>query len=311
MYCIVCLANEAYAQHVAVMLTSLFYQNPQKSFRIFLMTNTMTENTKKKLIHVVESHGELFFLEDDYNNLGIAMLKSETSTKSWNPIMYLKLLIPQKIPVDVERFLFLDVDMIINHDIDELYNTDLDGNILAACDDYKYQEAHRRRLGLKDSEEYINSGVMVVDLKSWRKKEEQCSMLDFLKCYKDILNNDQDGFALYFRGEIKLLPNKWNVTTFYFEQNPRVLDKYLPEVEEMRTHPYIIHFCEPIKPWYSDCKHPYRSLYHKYLLTTPWADYKFPYSISILSFKYWKNELKYWLNRWGIRREEMALVALK
>ena len=54
MYCIVCLANEAYAQHVAVMLTSLFYQNPQKSFRIFLMTNTMTENTKKKLIHVVE-----------------------------------------------------------------------------------------------------------------------------------------------------------------------------------------------------------------------------------------------------------------
>lgn len=311
MYCIVCLANEAYAQHVAVMLTSLFYQNPQKSFRIFLMTNTMTENTKKKLIHVVESHGELFFLEDDYNNLGIAMLKSETSTKSWNPIMYLKLLIPQKIPVDVERFLFLDVDMIINHDIDELYNTDLDGNILAACDDYKYQEAHRRRLGLKDSEEYINSGVMVVDLKSWRKKEEQCSMLDFLKCYKDILNNDQDGFALYFRGEIKLLPNKWNVTTFYFEQTPRILDKYLSEVNELRSHPYIIHFCEPIKPWFADCKHPYQYLYKKYLKQTPWSDYKFPFFISPLSMTFWKNELKYWLNRCGIRKDSMNLISLK
>lgn len=311
MYNIVCIANEAYAQHSAVMLTSLFHQNPQKSFRIFLMTNTMTENTKKRLKHVVESHGELYFLEDDYYNSGITMLKSETSTKSWNSIMYLKLLIPQKIPVDVERFLFLDVDMIINHDIDELYNTDLDGYILAACDDYKYQQAHRDRLGLKEIDEYINSGVMVIDLKAWREKEKQCPMIEFLEGYKDVLNNDQDGFALYFRGEIKLLPNKWNVTTFYFEQTPRILDKYLLEVNELRSQPYIIHFCEPIKPWFADCKHPYQNLYKKYLKQTPWSNYKFPFFMSPLSVKYWRSELKYWLNRCGIRKDEMNLISLK
>lgn len=311
MYNIVCIADETYAQHAAVMLTSLFHQNPQKSFRIFLMTNTMTENTKKRLKHVVESHGELYFLEDDYYNSGIAMLKSETSTKSWNPIMYLKLLIPQKLPVYVERFLFLDVDMIINHDIDELYNTDLDGYILAACDDYKYQQAHRDRLGLKEIDEYINSGVMVIDLKAWREKEKQCQMINFLENYKELLNNDQDGFALYFRGEIKLLPNKWNVTTFYFEQTPRILDKYLLEVNELRSHPYIIHFCEPIKPWFADCKHPYQYLYKKYLKQTPWSDYKFPFFISPLSMTFWKNELKYWLNRCGIRKDAMNLISLK
>lgn len=311
MYNIVCIANDAYAQHAAVMLTSLFHQNPQKLFRVFLMTNTLSENTKKNLRHVVKSYGELYILEDDYDNSRIAMLKSGTSTKSWNPIMYLKLLIPQKLPIDVERFLFLDVDMIINHDIDELYNTDLDGYILAACDDYKYQQAHRDRLGLKEIDEYINSGVMVIDLKAWREKEKQCPMIEFLEGYKDVLNNDQDGFALYFRGEIKLLPNKWNVTTFYFEQTPRILDKYLSEVNELRSHPYIIHFCEPIKPWFADCKHPYQYLYKKYLKQTPWSDYKFPFFMSPLSVKFWKSELKYWLNRCSIRKDEMNLISLK
>lgn len=48
-YNIICIIDESYAQHAAVMLTSLFYQNPKKLFRIFLMTDAITENTKKSL----------------------------------------------------------------------------------------------------------------------------------------------------------------------------------------------------------------------------------------------------------------------
>lgn len=309
-YNIVCIADEAYAQHTAVMLASLFCHNPDLRFRVFLMTYTMSSETKKRLQEVVGEHGELHVLEDDYAQSGIMALKTETTSKSWNPIMYLKLLIPQKLPSDVERFLFLDVDMVINHDISELYHTDLRGNVLAACDDYKFQEAHRARLGLLPSELYVNSGVMVVDLKAWREQERHCPMIDFLKDYKDVLNNDQDGFAIYFRGEIMLLPNHWNVTTFYFEQVPRVLDKYLPEVDELRKNPYVIHFCEPVKPWFADCRHPYRHLYRKYLQMTPWRNVHFPYSSSRFKFEYWKNVAKYWLNRWGIRHESMAMVSL-
>lgn len=309
-YNIVCIADEAYAQHTAVMLASLFATNPDKTFRVFLMTYTMSSETKRRLAEVVRGHGELHILEDDYKDSGIDALKTETTNKAWNPIMYLKLLIPQKLPQDVERFLFLDVDMVINHDIDELYSTDLKGNIVAACDDYKFQAAHRQRLGLKADELYVNSGVMVIDLKAWREKERRCPMIDFLKTYKEVLNNDQDGFAIYFRGQIMLLPNRWNVTTFYFEQEPRIMPQYMAEVDELRKNPYIIHFCEPIKPWFRDCKHPCRSLYRKYLALTSWRNYHFPYFVSPLSLKYWKDEMKYWLNRWGVRKEPMAMVKM-
>lgn len=311
LYNIVCIADEAYAQHTAVMLASLFCHNPEKQFLVFLMTFTMSSEAKRRLDEVVTGHGELHIIKDDYEDSGINALKTETTNKAWNKIMYLKLLIPQQLPLDVERFLFLDVDMVINHDIDELYHTDLRGNVVAACDDYKYQGAHRQRLGLKETELYVNSGVMVVDLNAWREKERRCPMIDFLKDYKEVLNNDQDGFAIYFKGEFMLLSNRWNVTTFYFEQRPRILDRYLPEVEELRRNPYIIHFCEPVKPWFRDCKHPYRSLYRKYLIMTPWKDYRFPYFVSPLSLRYWKDEMKYWLNRWGVREEPMAMVHVR
>ena len=47
-YNIVCIADEAYAQHTAVMLASLFSQNVEKQFRVFLMTYTMSEETKRE-----------------------------------------------------------------------------------------------------------------------------------------------------------------------------------------------------------------------------------------------------------------------
>ncbi|MGN0036618.1 MAG: glycosyltransferase family 8 protein [Bacteroidaceae bacterium] len=307
-YHIVCIANEAYAQHAAVMLASLVDHNREALFRVFILTDGMAEGTEERLLRVVDGHGELSVHKVDAEGMGLLALKSETSTKAWNPIMYLKLVIPQVLPEEVNRFLFLDVDLVVNHDISGLYDTDLQGGIVAACDDYRYQAAHRARLQLNDEDLYVNSGVMVVDLQAWRKWERKRPMMEFLRQYKDVMNNDQDGFALYFKGMIRLLPNRWNVTTFYFEQQPRVLDKYMGEVDDLRRNPYIVHFCEPVKPWFRDCHHPYRHLYRRYLALTPWAGYRFPYAGDRRSWRYWKSELKYWLNRLGLRRDPMALV---
>lgn len=310
LYNIVCIADENYAQHAAVMLCSLLENNKEKTFHVFLMTYAMTENTQKRLHQLVEKYGsQLTIIEDDYEDASISMLKSATSTKAWNSIMYLKTLIPQYLPDDVNRFLFLDVDMVVRTDIATLYNTDLKGNVIAACEDYLYQQVHKDRLELHVEDYYINSGVMVVDLNLWRKMENQCLMAAFLKDNAHMLNNDQDVFALYFRNKIMLLPtNQWNATTFFFEQEPRVLDKYQPEVDTVRHNPYIVHFCEPIKPWFRECKHPYRNEYRKYLQMTPWKDYNYPSCKTVYGKPVWKYTLKYWLNRLGIRKDSMMTM---
>ena len=309
-YNIVCIADENYAQHTAVTLCSLLENNKEKKFHVSLMTYAMTDSTKQKLHQVVEEYGSrLTIIEDDYEKSSIATLKSATSTKAWNSIMYLKTLIPQYLPDDVNRFLFLDVDMIVRADIDPLYNIDMQGNVIAACEDYLYQQVHKDRLELSDNDLYINSGVMVVDLGQWREMEKQHPMADFLKDNARLLNNDQDVFALYFKNKIMLLStSQWNATTFFFEQKPRVLDKYLPEVDVVRHHPYIVHFCEPIKPWFKECKHPYRNEYKHYLQKTPWKDYKIPSCKTAYGKPVWKYTLKYWLNRLGIRCDFMMTM---
>lgn len=73
--------------------------------------------------------------------------------------MYLKLLIPQRLPNDTARCLFLDVDIIINSDIDPLYTMDLNNAILAAAEDIPDCIMHKNRLGLDSNEKYINSGA--------------------------------------------------------------------------------------------------------------------------------------------------------
>lgn len=307
---IVCIATEDYAQHAAVMLCSLLENNREEPFRVFLMTYTMTADTKHRLHEVVEGRGaQLTIIEDSYEGCGLESLRCDTGVKAWNAIMYLKLLIPQYLPQDVDRFLFLDVDMVVNASVRPLYDTDLKGCIVAACEDYEFCGVHKVRLGLPDDELYVNSGVMVVDLRAWREKQLSDPMFDFLSQRRDVVRDDQDAFALYFRSRIMLLPtNQWNATTFFFERRPRILSKYLGEVSAVREHPYIIHFCEPPKPWYRECKHPYRGLYKQYLLMTPWRHYLFPSCGTVYNRPVWQYTLKYWLNVLGLRWDEMMMV---
>ena len=57
-YNIVCVADENYAQHAAVMLCSILENKKEEVFHIFLMTYAMTDSTKQKLHQVVEGRSE-------------------------------------------------------------------------------------------------------------------------------------------------------------------------------------------------------------------------------------------------------------
>ena len=94
--------------------------------------------------------------------------------------MYLKLFMPLVIPQSEKRCLFLDVDMIVNDDIRSLYEMDLGGSALAATEDIPDCVQFRPRLNLKETDYYINSGVMVCDLDLWRRLYNEKDILSQL-----------------------------------------------------------------------------------------------------------------------------------
>lgn len=297
-YNIVCVSDENYIQHTAVMLCSLFENNINKNFHIYLLSTGIKIDTEKKLQNLCKRYHAVLTCKI-YSTKELANLP----VGQWNTIMYIKLLIPQLLPNHADRCLFLDVDMIINTDIAPLYNIDLKGRIIAAAEDIPDCIKYKQRLGLNQTDAYINSGVIVCDLLKWRELEQKIPIIDFTKSISDIITNEQDVIALYFRSMIQFLPIKWNMTTFYFMRKPKIFDKYLPQLKEAKKHPGIIHFACPIKPWFKDCQHPYKHLYKFYLKKTVWNNYEFPIFENMTSWGRIKRNVRNFMNKINILQD--------
>lgn len=126
---IVCISDEAYAQHTAVMLASLFDTNREKKIQIFILTQGLSTITITQLKSIVPENSQLQVITKTNKELPIIANNNELGGKYWNPIMYLKLFMPRFLGENVHRLLFLDVDMVINADIAPLYNIELKINI--------------------------------------------------------------------------------------------------------------------------------------------------------------------------------------
>ena len=297
-YNIVIVSNEGYIQHAAVMLVSLFTMNKDKHFVIYLLTDGITKETMSKLQTVCVTHGaELKVITCGIDNLG------DFPVGQWNPIMYFKLLIPQLLPATEKRCLFLDVDMIVHDDITALYHWNLQDKVIAAAEDMPDCITFKPRLGLKDTDFCINSGVMVCDLEKWRQMEHKQPIMDYATAKMQIILNEQDVIACYFKDKIALLPIRWNMTTFYFNRCPKIFSKYLHGLDWAKKYPGIIHFAAPIKPWFKDCQHPYRKLYKQYLKLTPWRNYQFPIYEQLSKWGRIKKTMRNWLNRNGMMKD--------
>jgi len=297
-YNIVCVTDENYVQHTAVMLCSLFENNINNHFQIYLFTTGIKIESEKKLQNLCKQyHAELTCKNYPTNEL------SNLPVGQWNTIMYLKLLIPQLLPVNINRCLFLDVDMIINTNIAPLYDIDLENSIIAAAEDIPDCIKIKEKLGLKQTDIYINSGVMICDLQKWREIEKDIPIIDFTKSKANIITNEQDIIALYFKNKIKIIPIKWNMTNFYFNREPKIFSKYLPQLKDAKKHPGIIHFASPIKPWFKDCQHPYKNLYKLYLKKTVWRDYKFPIFEYMRPWGRFKRIIRLYFNKIGLIKD--------
>ena len=225
--------------------------------------------------------------------------------------MYFKLLIPQLLPSTEKRCLFLDVDMVVHDDITSLYEWNLGDKVIAAAEDMSDCVAFKPRLGLKDTDLCINSGVMVCDLEKWRLMEQEQPIMTYATNIISIIVNEQDVLACYFRDKIALLPIRWNMTTFYFNRKPKIFSKYLPELEAAKRFPGIIHFAAPIKPWFKDCQHPYRKLYKKYLMLTPWKKYHFPIFEQLTPWGRVKKTIRNWLNSHNLMKDGIFTPPIK
>ena len=156
---------------------------------------------------------------------------------------------------------------------------------------YFYEKKNCKRLKLPSMKQYINAGVLVINLKQIRKDKMTNKFMELTK--RNYSSQDQDILNVACYGKIITLPPKYNAMVLHLqENNPLLRDLYEEEdINEAKEDPYIVHYSNKNKPWNSI------GIYmEKY-----WWDTikKIPYFKGIFTREYiYKNEIKvFWYKK--------------
>lgn len=263
--------NDFYSQHCCVMLCSLFENNKRHKFHIHIFSFDISEKNKIIIQNFAESYGNVvsyYSFNDDgirFPNIGNSHISKET---------YIRLFSPYYLPSDIEKILYLDVDLLVLKDIYELYSISMDNFVIAAIEDYPMAD-RCYRLGIPHEYGYFNAGVMMINLKLWKKLELTSASKDILnKTEIELKHHDQDVLNMLCYDKWTRIPFKWNILDVFFYNIEAYKKNYKDEIKREITDPNIIHFSGIVKPWKAWSPHPYYKYYYFYLSKTPWKGFR-------------------------------------
>lgn len=177
------------------------------------------------------------------------------------------------------KVLYLDCDLIVLADVAPLFRTELGINYLAGVRDecFVYMETDLLRMarnehltnGATDNKNYINAGVLLMNLQKIREVRLDKSWLNFAR-ERDLVFHDQSVLNILCEGRITLLDESWN-----FQTHNRLSAQGLPtdiintSKQRIQQGNYkIIHYSTPEKPWLRKCS-PLSNLWWFYARKTP------------------------------------------
>lgn len=184
-----------------------------------------------------------------------------------------RLLIPELLPPEVDRCLYLDVDGIVTADLGELMQTDLEGYAIAGVLDTNPLRRHFT-VGLGPEDIYINSGMILWNLDYCRRDKTVDRFARFItERDGNVDAMDQGTLNGVLHAETKILPPAFNAMTSFFFLNADEIKQIFnvptytdAEIKEAAERPVFIHFTPftTTRPWVEKCRHPRKEEYARH-----------------------------------------------
>lgn len=250
-------ASTDYMQHVGCIIASILAnsKNSNDNYNFYIISNSFLQKDKDNFEKLKELRlFEINFLEIDDRDFD-GLIQDWLGVSASYRLKAFDL-------INKEKILYLDSDIIVRTDIRELYSTDVSEYYCAAVED-KLSDVMRSRVNMPETETFINSGVLILNLKKC--KENGVDKEIFKELKQSTFWTDQDAINYCMQGHIKLLDLKWNL--MYPHQNGYKDQEYYHETAK---NPSIIHYTLTDKPWVSGSNPYMKSEYYKYLKLTPW-----------------------------------------
>ena len=236
-----------YAKYAAGAISSLMkHADAGRHYRVIIMYDKLRLIDRWRLRNMVTRNVAIEFHKMKYNlymQVIVRYCAKRTGSGDFfsNAVYYYRAFIARMFP-QYDKGIYIDSDTILTGDIGELYDIDLGDKAIAARVDPKvamvpeFVRYVEKALGVP-AKEYVNSGVILMNLKKLRKLHYITRMTDLIREYDaDLVAPDQDYLNVILKGQIMHLGREWNCQ---------------PEGEDA-TDAKLLHFNLSKKPWYHD-----------------------------------------------------------
>lgn len=150
------------------------------------------------------------------------------------PATYARLFLPDLLP-EQDKAIYIDSDAVVIGDLGPLWAFNLGDDLLAAVVDPGMRPETLEKFGVPAGQ-YINAGVLLMNLARWRKEQIGARCVDQLMRHPDFELADQTAINIVAKGRIRHLDAAFN----HFAANRMPVD-----ARDLR----ILHFTGPDKPW--------------------------------------------------------------
>jgi lipopolysaccharide biosynthesis glycosyltransferase len=246
---IISAADERFAAHFSAMLHSAWTHQPTAEFCL------LDCGIEPATLAVLQDYAATLGIRLDLIKADIASFRDLATTEDLSAATYARLMIPDLLPVSVEKVLYLDADCIVVKDLTALLQMDIGEAAIAGVRD-AFGAQKELEIGVPiDDREYVNAGVLLMNLAVWRRNRLADAVLAFIRQQRPRFL-DQTGINAACAGRIVHLRDEWNVMVGLLNQPRQWLE------------PNIIHYVGQSKPWLYDDVH-FADIYLHHRRQTP------------------------------------------
>ena len=256
--------NKKYLPYFAAMIRSFADNNPGEH-TIYIATKEVTGED-------IEAYREYFpsgltfcpvsFCDD--------ILEGAPTERRWPKEIYYRIFAAGFLPETVDRILYLDSDIIVKGDLSGFYNTDFQDNFFVATTNVHSPFLKwfiRVKNGAAKNTVYVNTGVLLMNLKKLREEQDHDEVLLYIARRKFFLMlPDQDVISTLYGHKIKIEDG------YVYNLNERKIrgwnrrhgkkGKIGPEWVE--KHAKILHYIGRNKPWNETYRGILKPYYDRY-----------------------------------------------
>lgn len=257
--------NNNYVEQTITLLSSIKENHTRDKINIFILNKDLKQKEKNKIktcFNNTNIYIKFITINDnEINNFPVL-------EKRYPVEIYFRLFATKYLPKNIDRILYMDVDTIVINPLEDFYNMDFDGNLFIGAthvNDF-FKKFNQLRLKLPKDSDYINSGVLLMNIKQLRNVDIENDVKQYIKNNKGkLLLPDQDLLNALYGNRIKLVSYlKYNLGDKTIKQYNR-FNKEKIDIDWIKKNTVIIHYYGRNKPWNKNYKGMLDSFYNYYL----------------------------------------------